>query len=293
MSLMSKLLSLATLATLTLNAGMDVDDVTDYIKHHMVKNDKVKVDSVDIIETKALDKPKGWEVYFVNIHANVKKSKTIFDKVTVPETLFVKDGYFAPTLINMETGEDYKRILKPKLKKEVYDEHHLIAGNKDAKHKIVVFSDPQCPFCQTIVPKLYKATVENPKTFALYYYHFPLLRIHPVSDIISRAMVTEQQKGNFKKVIDMYAFKINPREVNATKVLAKLNKKYNLNITEEQINADAVNKDLKFDKEMSTKSMISGTPTIYIDGVWDPSRKKYRTFYDAPKEEETKAPEHH
>jgi len=293
MSLMSKLLSLAALSTLSLNAGMDVDDVTDYIKHHMVKNNQVKVDSVEVIDSQALDEPKGWEVYFVNIHANVKKSKTVIDKVVVPETLFVKDGYFAPTLINMETGEDYKRTLKPKLKNEIFDAKHLIAGNKDAKHTIVVFSDPQCPFCQTIVPKLYTAAVENPKTFALYYYHFPLLRIHPVSDIISRAMITEQIKGNFKKVIDMYSFKINPREVNATKVLAKMNKEYSLNITEEQLDTDAVNKELKFDKDMSTKSMVSGTPTVYIDGVWDPSRKKYRTLYNAPKEESTEAPAHH
>ena len=293
MSLMSKLLSLAVLATLSLNAGMGVDDVKDYIKHHMVKNDQVKVESVEIIDSQALDAPKGWEVYFVNIHANVKKSKTIIDKVVVPETLFVKDGYFVPTLINMKTGEDYKRILKPKLKDEMYNKKHLIAGNKDAKHKIVVFSDPQCPFCQTIVPKLYTAAVENPKTFALYYYHFPLLRIHPVSDIISRAMVVEQAKGNFKKVIEMYKLKINPREVNATKVLAKINKEYGLNITEEQLNTDAVEEELKFDKKMSNQSMVSGTPTVYIDGIWDPSRKKYRTLYNAPKEEATDTPAHH
>jgi len=293
MSLMSKLLSLTALATLSLNAGMDVDDVKDYIKHHMVKNDQVKVESVEVIDSQALDAPKGWEVYFVNIHANVKKSKTVIDKVVVPETLFVKDGYFVPTLINMETGEDYKRILKPKLKNEIYEAKHLMAGNKDAKHKIVVFSDPQCPFCQTIVPKLYTAAVENPNIFALYYYHFPLLRIHPVSDIISRAMIIEQEKGNFKKVVDMYSFKINPREVNATKVLAKLNKEYNLNITEDQLDTDSINEELKFDKKMSTKSMVAGTPTVYIDGVWDPSRKKYRTLYNAPKEEAPKAPAHH
>ena len=293
MSLMSKLLSLAVLTTLSLNASMDADDVKDYIKQHMVKNDQVKVESVEVIDNQALDAPKGWEVYFVNIHANVKKSKKIIDKVVVPETLFVKDGYFAPTLINMKTGEDYKRILKPKLKDEIYNDKHLVAGNKDAKHKIVVFSDPQCPFCQTIVPQLYKASVDNPKTFALYYYHFPLLRIHPVSDIISRAMITEQVKGHFKKVIDMYTLKINPREVNATKVLAKINKEYNLNITENQLDTDAVNEELKFDKKMSNQSMVSGTPTVYIDGIWDPSRKKYRTLYDAPKEEATQAPAHH
>jgi thioredoxin-related protein len=275
---MSKLLSLAVITTLTISAGTDVDDVKDYVQKHMIKNKQVKVTSVDIISSKTLDEPKGWEVFFLNIHANVKKSDTVYDKVTVPETLFVKDGYTVPTLINLETGEDYKSILKPELSKDIYDEKHLVAGNKDAKHKIVVFSDPQCPFCQTKVPEIYKAVIENPETFALYYFHFPLLRIHPVSDIITRAMLVEQNKGNAAKAMEFYSLKVNPREVNATKVLAMLNKKYSVSITEKEINTEEVSKEILFDKEMATKSMVSGTPTVYVDGKWDPSRNRYKEF---------------
>ncbi|MBU1667059.1 thioredoxin domain-containing protein [bacterium] len=281
MSLMSKLLSLAVITTLSLNAASDEDDVKSYIKNYMVQNEQVKVTKVDIIDKQQLDDPKGWEVYFVNIYANVKKSPTIFDKVTVPETLFVKDNITVPTLINLETGEDYKKTLKPELKVEIYDEKHLIAGNKDAKHKMVVFSDPQCPFCQTKVPELYKAVTENPETFALYYYHLPLLRIHPVSDIIARAMLVEQNKGNNAKMIEMYNFNINPREVNATLVLEKLNKQYKLSVTEEQINSEEIQKEVLFDKKMATQSMVSGTPTVYLDGKWDPSRDKYKSFITA------------
>ena len=277
MSLMSKLLSLVALTTLIVNAN-GVDDVKNYVKTHMVKNAQVKITSVDIIDSKEIDAPKGWMVYFVNIHANVKKSKTIFDKVTVPETIFVKDGFTVPTLINMETGEDLKMVLKPDLKSDIYDAKHLIAGNKNAKHKLVVFSDPQCPFCQTKIPEIYKAVKANPRTFALYYYHFPLLRIHPVSDIITRAMIVEQNKGNIHKIIDFYSLKVNPREVNAIKVLAMINKKYHLNITEKQINTPEVQKELTFDKDMATKSMVSGTPTVYLDGKWDPSRNKYKSL---------------
>lgn len=278
MSLMSKLLSLAVITTLSLSAASDEDDVKSYIKNYMVKNDQVTVTSVDIIDKKLLDDPKGWEVYYVNIHANVKKSPTVFDKVTVPETLFVKDSITSPTLINMETGEDYKKTMKPELKSDIYNAKHLIAGNKNAKHKLVIFSDPQCPFCQTIAPEIYEAVKANPDTFALYYYHFPLLRIHPVSDIIARAMLVEQHKGNNDKMIEMYSFKVNPGEVNATKVLGDLNKKYKLNITEEQINTKEVSEEVLFDKEMATKSMVSGTPTVYLDGKWDPSRIKYKEF---------------
>ena len=276
MSLMSKLLSLAVVTTLTISAGTDGDDVKDYVKNHMIKNKQVKVTSVDIISTKTLEDPKGWEVYFLNIHANVKKSATVYDKVTVPETLFVKDGYTVPTLINLETGEDYKTLLKPELSADIYDDKHLIAGNKDAKHKLVVFSDPQCPFCQTKVPEIYKAVVENPETLSLYYFHFPLLRIHPVSDIITRAMLVEQNKGNSAKAMEFYSLKVDAREVDATKVLGMINKQYNVNITEKDINTEEVSKEILFDKDMATKSMVSGTPTVYIDGKWDPSRNKYK-----------------
>jgi protein-disulfide isomerase len=273
---MSKLLSLAVVATLTINAATDAEDVKDYVKKHMITNAQVKVTKVDVISSKVLDEPKGWEVFFLNIHANVKKSPTVYDKVTVPETLFVKDGYTVPTLINLETGEDYKNILKPDLGQDVYDDAHLIAGNRDAKHKLVIFSDPQCPFCQTKVPEIYEDVKANPKTFALYYYHFPLLRIHPVSDIITRAMIVEQHKGNKAKAMEFYKLKINPREVNATVVLDRINKDFDVKITEEEINTEAVSKEVRYDKDMATKSMVSGTPTVFIDGKWDPSRNVYK-----------------
>ena len=277
MSLMSKLLSLAVVTTLTLSANSDVDEVKSYVKKFMVKNDKVKVTDVDIIGTKHLDEPKGWDVYFVNIHANVKKSPTVYDKVTVPETLFVKDGYTVPTLINLETGEDLKTILKPELKADIYEEKHLIVGNKNAKHKIVIFTDPMCPFCRQKVPEIYKAVKENPESFALYYYHMPLLRIHPVSDIITRAMLVAQSKGvKNDDIMKLYTFKIDAREVNATKVLGEMKKQFNLDITEKEINDEKISKEIIFDREMATKSMVSGTPTVYIDGKWDPSRNKYK-----------------
>jgi len=279
MSLMSKLLSLAVITTLTVSAGSDVDEVKSYVKNHMIKNKDVKVTKVDIIDSKLLDDPKGWKAFFINIHADVKKGATIFDKVTVPETLFVKDGYTVPTLINLKNGKDIKMELKPDLKSNVYDEKHLIAGNKDAKHKLVIFTDPMCPFCRQKVPEIYKAVKENPDTFGLYYYHMPLLRIHPVSDIITRAMQVGKSKGiKEDKIMDFYKLKVEPREVNATKVLGQIKKQFNIDITEKEINDEKISKEIIFDRDMATQSMVTGTPTLYIDGKWDASRNGYKKF---------------
>jgi protein-disulfide isomerase len=274
---MSRLLSTTLIATLSLSAaGSSEADVKSYIKNHMVKSSRVKVESVDIVGKETLDSPEGWDVYFVNIHANIKKSPTVTDKVTVPETVFLKDGFAAPSLIDMKTGKDFKMELKPNLSADVYDEKHLFAGNKDAKHKIVIFSDPQCPFCQEIVPEIYGVVKENPETFAMYFYHLPLLRIHPVSDAITRVMVIEQNKGHYDKVMEMYGMKIDAHEINATKTLNQINKEYGLKVTEKDIDAKDVADELKHDQEVATKSMVAGTPTVYLDGKWDKSRKAYK-----------------
>jgi thiol-disulfide isomerase/thioredoxin len=281
---MSKLLSTAVIVTLSLNAsGSSEVDVKDYIKKHMVKSPRVIVESVDIIGKTNLNEPKGWEVYFVNIHANIKKSPTVTDKVNVPETIFIKDGFAAPSLINMKTGEDFKISMKPDLQSDIYNDQHHFAGNRNAKHKIVIFSDPHCPFCQEKVPEIYNVVKANPKIFALYYYHFPLLRIHPVADVITRVMVVEQKKGNFDKVMEIYSLKIDAHESNATKILNKINKKFNLKITEQDINVKNIADEIKHDKEIATKSMVAGTPTVYVDGKWDKSRNGYKDLIPTDK----------
>jgi len=278
MSLMSKLLSTTLLVTLSLSASSNEDVVKNYIKHYMVKSPSIKVSSIDIIGKKELASPKGWDVYFVNIHAEIKKNPTITDKVTVPETIFVKDDFASPTLIDMRTGRDLKATLKPNLKSDIYDDKHLFAGNKDAKHKIVVFSDPKCPFCQKKVPEIYKAVKANPETFALYYYHFPLLRIHPVSDILTRVMIIEQQKKHFDNAMKVYTLNVKYNDRNVTKVLAEVKKVIGISLTEKDLDAKDIADELKVDQEVAVKALVSGTPTVYIDGKWDKSRNKYKEF---------------
>jgi len=278
MSLMSKLLSTTLLVTLSLSASSNEDVVKNYIKHYMVKSPSIKVSSIDIIGKKELASPKGWDVYFVNIHAEIKKNPTITDKVTVPETIFVKDDFASPTLIDMRTGRDLKATLKPNLKSDIYDDKHLFAGNKDAKHKIVVFSDPKCPFCQKKVPEIYKAVKANPETFALYYYHFPLLRIHPVSDILTRVMIIEQQKKHFDNAMKVYTLNVKYNDRNVTKVLAEVKKVIGISLTEKDLDAKDIADEIKVDQEVAVKALVSGTPTVYIDGKWDKSRNKYKEF---------------
>ncbi|MBD3838880.1 MAG: thioredoxin domain-containing protein [Epsilonproteobacteria bacterium] len=274
MSLMSKSLSLLLLATLSINASTSQSEVVDYIKNNLVKNSRVKVDKVEVIEKQAIKD--GWEVYFVNIHATVQEDANIFDKKVVTETLFVKDGMATNMLLDMKTGDNYKESIRPKLKGDIYSDKHLLAGDKNAEHKVAVFSDPQCPFCQEIVPELYETVKKNPKKIALYYYHLPLKSIHPVSLTITKVMLLEQAKGNMDGVIKLYNLQISPEETDETKILAEIKKQFGMSYTVAQINEKKILDAQKEDEEIATKSMISGTPTIYIDGKWDKTREEYK-----------------
>ncbi len=271
---MSKSLSLLLLATLSINASTSQSEVVDYIKNNLVKNSRVKVDKVEVIEKQAIKD--GWEVYFVNIHATVQEDANIFDKKVVPETLFVKDGMATNMLLDMKTGDNYKESIRPKLKADIYSDKHLLAGDKNAEHKVAVFSDPQCPFCQEIVPELYETVKKNPKKIALYYYHLPLESIHPVSLTITKVMLLEQAKGNMDGVIKLYNLQISPEETDETKILAEIKKQFGMSYTVAQINEKKILDAQKEDEEIATKSMISGTPTIYIDGKWDKTREEYK-----------------
>ena len=271
MSLMSKLLMSTLIATVALSATTDTKQLLKYVKKNVVKNPQVKVNGITIIEEKTHQNLPGWTVLLTTMDLTYQKKD-----MHIPETMFIKDGLITGHLVNLKTGNDYRNEIKPTVPKSMYDDAYLLMGNRDAAHKILIFSDPQCPFCQEIVPEILKASKEHPEKIAVYYYHLPLLRIHPVSDVLTRVMHVAQQEGKTDVIEKIYTLKINPRETNVTKILAAVKKHTGYSVTTAQIDAKEVKEALKADVDASSRMMVSGTPTIYIDGEWDKLRDNYK-----------------
>jgi len=273
MSLMSKLLTSTLIASIALNAGAVPDNKTllKYVKRNVVKNPQVKVNGVTVLETKTHKDLPGWTVILATMDLNYQKKD-----IHAPEMMFAKDGLITSHLVNQRTGNDYRNEIKPTVPKGMYNKEHLLFGNEDAKHKVLIFSDPQCPFCQEVIPEIFTAAKENPTKLAIYYYHLPLLRIHPVSDVLTRVMHVAQNEGKIDIVEKIYSLKINPRETNVKKILAAVEKHANYTVTEKQIDAKSVKAAIKTDADAAAKMMVSGTPTIYIDGEWDKMRNGYK-----------------
>ncbi len=65
----------------------------------------------------------------------------------------------------------------------------IIMGTINAKHRIIVFTDPECPFCKTLHFKL-KNIVETRKDIAFYIILWPL-EMHDYSYLKSKAVICE------------------------------------------------------------------------------------------------------
>jgi thioredoxin-related protein len=266
--------TLIATVTLSANATPDNKKLVKYIKRNIVKNPQVTVKGVTVMESKTHKDLPGWTVLLTTMDLEYQKKE-----IHAPEMMFVKDGLITGHLVNLKTGNDYRNEIKPTVPETMYNDAHRLFGNKDAAHKVLIFSDPQCPFCQEIVPEIFKAAKEHPTKLAVYYYHLPLLRIHPVSGVLTRVMHVAQNEGKMDVLEKIYSLKIDPRETNATKILDAVKKHANYSVTQKQIDEKEVKEALKADEESAAKMMVSGTPTIYIDGEWDKLRNGYKELY--------------
>ena len=272
MSLTSKLLTSTLIASIALNANTVPDNKTlvKYVKRNIVKNPQVKLKGVTVVEKKTHKDLPGWTILLTTMDLSYQNKE-----IHAPEMMFIKDGLITGHLVNQKTGNDYRNEIKPMVPKGMYNSKHLLFGNKNAAHKILIFSDPQCPFCQEIVPNIFKAAKKNPDKIAVYYYHLPLLRIHPVSGILTKVMHIAQEQGKLDVVEKIYSLKIKPQETDMKKILAAVKKHTGFTLTAAQVNDKKVSAALKADEDAAGKMMVSGTPTVYIDGEWDKMRNGY------------------
>jgi thiol:disulfide interchange protein DsbC len=277
MSLMSKLLMSTVLATATLSATPSPNEaeLISYLRSSVVQNPNVKINGLTILERTTHKDLDGWQVVLVSMHLSYNGKE-----INAPETMFIKDGLIAPQLVSLNKGINYRTEIKPSVPNSVYDDAHLLFGQKDAKHKILIFSDPQCPFCQDVVPNIFEKAKANPKTMAVYYYHLPLLNIHPVSDALTRIMHVAQHEGRVDVVQKLYSLKINAKETNLTTILSAVKEHTGYSVSAEAINKQSVKDALKADEKVASQLMVQGTPTIYIDGKLDRSRQAYRALVD-------------
>ncbi len=270
------------LIAFTLNlSAMSEDDVKNYTKNYMEKKIKAPVKSIDVISSYSLDEVPGWDVYFLSMKVHIKLAGKYQD-MRVNQTVFTNDKKITLQLIKKgkygKKDQNYAKLLKPKVPMDAYDDAHLLAGSKTAPHKVLLFSDPFCPFCKEKFPEILKVVKDNPNTYALYYYHLPLLKIHPAADLTTKAMHIFQERGELEHVVALYDLFLEPTERDPQEIIKAIKEKTGVTFTLNQLNAEEVKEAIRIDLAMKRRLMVTGTPTIFIDGKWDRTRKAYKKY---------------
>ncbi len=268
---MSKLLTGAIATSLLVAAGEF--NLENFVKTKLVRNPKIKVLKVIPTATIPLKGRGEWKAVAFTMDLAIGSKKR-----SVPEILFVneKQNLAAMDLLDLKTGVDLRRTVHPELGKSYYDPAHLIAGKADAPHKLVVFSDPQCPFCMEFTPKLYQDVKAHSDKVALYYYHFPLERLHPVSKTLVRVMEVLQKQGKIDEAMKLYTLKIDSRTTDRKKILDALKKQLGITIDPAELDKPEIEKAVKSDIEKGHSALVQGTPTLFIDGKFAHRRSAYK-----------------
>ena len=270
----SKILSLSVILSASLFANDST--VVDFEKKRVAQNPNVKVKDVKVNTKKDLPLA-GWNGYILDVEAIIQEKS-----LKVKDILFSNGDYIALDLIDAKTGKSLKDLVTPNLTSNYYDKTKLIAGNHNAKDKIVVFSDPLCPFCMEYIPEVINYVNKNSDSIALYYYAFPLVQIHPASEALSKIIEVAKNKG--VKDIELKAYKtdwetyFSPKENDEKKILEAFNKELKTNIKLEEIASKDINEKLSKDMSMGEEVMVTGTPTIFVNSVKDTTRELYKTL---------------
>ena len=275
MSLMLKLFTTTLLLGSLVHAESTSKKVEDFLSNEYGDNPRIEKIDVKVVEVKPLENLKGWDAYIVDIEAFLKNKPK--DLIKQKMIWFSNGDAITKELIDLNNGDNYVDEVKPSFTKSDYKKENLVSGNENAKHRVAIFSDPLCPFCKDFAPEALKYMKKYPDTFAVYYYHYPIIRIHPASGVIIRAAVVAERQGFEDVSTKMYDIKVNPREKSVAKILAAFNKVVGSKVTEKDIKEASVNKQIKRDEEIARNVFVSGTPTIYLDDKIDKTRKKYKT----------------
>jgi len=238
----------------------DIGQLTNFLKKRYSQNPYIRDLQVTLLTTKSIPTSKDW----VGVKYLLKgkyQGKSFAEKI-----IYFTDGKnFTDSLLSLN-GNDWKKIFSPTVQPEHYSKVNLLFGSENSNNKIIIFSDPLCPFCQKSIPKLLNFVKNYPKTFAVYYYHLPLERIHPASVTLTKLMYLASIRGAKDAVIKGYSTRVSGKEMNTGIIVDKFNQATGLKYSVKDVNNNKSIEALTHDKKVASELEVRGTPTIYLDG---------------------------
>ena len=211
-----------------------------------------------------------------------EKGKGLIDEFgvkTLPAFIFGKD------LENTEFYTEAEMLFYPKADKYILNVQTLGApvgkylelpgidnenpsfGNKDAKTRVVVFSDFQCPYCKVFYSTL-RSVMKNYQDKVFFgFKQLPLVEIHPQSENAALASMCAMEQGKFWEYSDILYAKQNEWGAKSDTSIFKTYAQ-NLGLKADDfsgcLDSKKYQNELVADADEAQNFGITGTPTIFI-----------------------------
>jgi protein-disulfide isomerase len=201
------------------------------------------------------------------------------DDVTLAESFFNTKhcplALLAGRFIVEQVKEDYneEEISQAYLKRyaklkgnEISEEGSPRAGAEHPLVTFVVFTDFQCPFCSKAAEKLDEVLRRYPQEVAVVFKNFPLVELHPESELAARAAFAAKRQDKFWQMHDTIfsAFGSPLDRERIVQMAAGLG--LDVEKFEEDISSPAATAAIETDIKLGKQLGVRATPTIFING---------------------------
>jgi protein-disulfide isomerase len=240
-----------------------------YLENIIKKNDNVQDVTVEEIYTKKISD--DWKGGIFNVSIEDIEDNKSSDIVK----LFYNGGGLVVLDIFTTDGRSMIQQLSLPLSKEIAYNKEFLVFNRDVSKKspkgknMVIFSDPQCPYCMQRIPEVLDFAKTN--NMNVYYYDVPLpIPEHANSKEIAMCLHTAIQKNKddaIKIIKNAYGYDFGSMKKSLDEVIGEFNKISGVYPISKK---DVTNFNAKQHLEESVNIVdtlhINQTPTVYVDG---------------------------
>lgn len=251
-------------------SSLNGDEISDKISSFVKKSarDGVVFESIKFKNKVELD----YGFYFYTMGIKIKGNSKVIN-----DTFFTNGDYITQGLFSMNDMVNLKSYAIGNISKKLDDKYYikdkLLFGDGNSKDRMVIFSDSVCPACVEFFKKLiiYLAK-DKDRDLDVYYYGFPLERIHPTALFIDKIKCYAKLNG-----VEDVEFKVyNHFSKNRGDLILSQNSKNDalkiissvlgINISSiELLNTKEIIKSVKKTIKMGEDMGINGTPSVYFN----------------------------
>lgn len=233
-----------------------------------------KAENIQFMPRKVVPGSGGWEM-----------APFVFDFVQngarkpVSDVVYTYGDYISADIIQAKSQISAKELFLKTPTLDFYTREAIVAGNFNAIHKVVIFSDPLCPICKETMADFIQTANSHPSELAIFVYHYPLLSLHPQSPTIIKSILFFKSKGvDILPIIYSYDFRDVSSERAVLETINTLLKSNGIkhNITPRDLNSKGVIKRYNADLKKAKFLSITFTPSVYTDGEHDHAQKRYK-----------------